>query len=193
MENHTHLAGRNEKGSFAPGNKLSKGRPKSIFAGQADVADSLLQKYTGAEIRALAADPERCAKELSSFQEMIIIQLANALNAHDNNDNALERERLLDRITGKPVSRTELTGKNGAPLEINVITGVNATEAEFIEITNNEQIEYKPETELSAEEKLKIKREKARLHMREYLAAKRAKGKQPSFNEKLAMQTEKNL
>lgn len=83
------------------------GRPPSVFASQNDVADRLLQKYTGEEIRALAADPKRCAKELSSFQEMIIIQLANALSARDNNDNALERERLLDRVVGKPIQRTE--------------------------------------------------------------------------------------
>ena len=113
-----------KKTGFQVGNTLG-GRPKSIWSNQADVAERLLQKYTGEEIRALAADPKRCAKELSSFQEMIIIQLANALNARGDADMALERERLLDRHGGKAVSRTKLTGKGGAPLKVNVVTGVN--------------------------------------------------------------------
>ena len=56
---------------------------------------------------------------------MILIQLANALSARGDSDMALERERLLDRHGGKAVSRTELTGKGGAPLRVNVVTGVN--------------------------------------------------------------------
>jgi len=153
------------------------GRPPSVFASQNDVADRLLQKYTGEEIRALAADPARCAKELSSFQEMIIIQLANALNARDNNDNALERERLLDRVVGKPVSRTELTGKNGAPLNINVITGVNAVDAEFVEVVDAiDAIEDQRESELSSAEKLEIKRSRAKAYQREYYAKQKAAG-----------------
>ena len=161
------------------------GRPPSVFASQNDVADRLLKKYTGEEIRALAADPKRCAKELSSFQEMIIIQLANALNARDNNDNALERERLLDRVVGKPVSRTELTGKNGAPLNINVITGVNAVDAEFVEVVAPalDAIEDQRESELSSAEKLEAKRAKAKAYQREYYAKQKGK---PSFNDRLA-------
>ena len=164
------------------------GRPPSVFASQNDVADRLLQKYTGDEIRALAADPKRCAQELSSFQEIIIIQLANALNARDNNDNALERERLLDRVVGKPVSRTELTGKNGAPLQINVITGVNAVDAEFVEVVAPalDAIEDQRESELSSAEKLEAKRAKANAYQREYSQRKKAEGKKPSFNDRLA-------
>jgi len=120
-----------------PDDYKSPGRPPSVWAGQADVSERLLDKYTPDEIIALAGDTKRMSKELSSFQAIILIQLANALSARDNNDNALERERLLDRVVGKPVSRTELTGKNGAPLQINVITGVNAVDAEFVEVVTD--------------------------------------------------------
>ena len=102
----TLKTGRDNKGLFAAGNALG-GRTKSVWSNQADVAERLLNKYTGEEIRALASDPARCAKELSSFQEMIIIQLANALNARGDSDMALERERLLDRHGGKPMQRVE--------------------------------------------------------------------------------------
>jgi hypothetical protein len=122
--------------AFQIGNKYSKGKPPSVWADHTRIVEHLLNKYTGDQIRELAADKKRCAKELSSKQEIILIQLANALNAHDHNDNALERERMLDRLIGKPVSRTELTGKNGDALMINVITGVDATEGEFVEVAH---------------------------------------------------------
>ena len=171
---------------FEEGNTFG-GRTPSVWAAQADVSDALLRKYTGDEIRELAADPKRCAKELSSFQEMIIIQLANALNAKDNNDNALERERLLDRVVGKPVSRTELTGKNGAPLQINVITGVNAVDAEFVEVVapSLDAIEDKRESELSSEAMRLAKLDKAKQYQREYYVRKKAEGK-PTFNQRMA-------
>ena len=101
------MSGRESDGTFGAGNKLSPGRPPSVFASQNDVADRLLQKYPPSEIIAIAGDPVRLDKECSSFQAMIMIQLANALSARDNNDNALERERLLDRVVGKPIQRTE--------------------------------------------------------------------------------------
>ena len=47
-----------------------------------------------------------------------------------------EREKLYDRVMGKAVSRTELTGTGGEPLQINVITGVNAVDAEFVEVVD---------------------------------------------------------
>ena len=122
--------------AFQIGNKYSKGKPPSVWADHTRIVEHLLNKYTGDQIRELAADKKRCAKELSSKQEIILIQLANALNAHDHNDNALERERMLDRLIGKPVSRTELTGKNGDALMINVITGVDAEEGEFVEVAH---------------------------------------------------------
>jgi hypothetical protein len=119
------------------------GRPPSIWASQADVAARLLEKYTPGEIVAIADDPKRLDKECSSFQAMIMIQLANALSARKDGDMALERERLLDRHGGKAVSRTELTGKGGEPLRINVVTGVEAEviDGEFkqlIDVTNHD-------------------------------------------------------
>lgn len=98
--------GRDAKGLFAAGNSLG-GRKPSIWANQADVAERLLNKYTPSEIVAIASDPVRLDKECSSFQAMILIQLANALSARDNGDMALERERLLDRHGGKAVQRVE--------------------------------------------------------------------------------------
>ena len=172
------------------------GRPPSVFASQNDVADRLLQKYTGEEIRALAADPKRCAKELSSFQEMIIIQLANALNARDNNDNALERERLLDRVVGKPLQKVEqkisvsieienalLEGrrrvaKARAPVEVAYSV---VEEPIGIDVARNES-----ESELSSAEKMEAKRAKAKAYQREYYAKVKAEGRL-SFNERLAM------
>src|ERR1019366_5759060 len=85
-------------GRFAIGNSGGAGRPPSVFAGHADIGDMLLARYTPEQIIELAGDTKRMSKELSSFQAMILIQLANALDARNNNDNALERERLLDRV-----------------------------------------------------------------------------------------------
>ena len=172
------------------------GRPPSVFASQNDVADRLLKKYTGDEIRALAADSKRCAKELSSFQEMIIIQLANALSARDNNDNALERERLLDRVVGKPLQKVEqkisvsietenalLEGrrrvaKARAPVEVAYSV---VEEPIGIDVARNES-----ESELSSAEKMEVKRAKAKAYQREYYAKVKAEGRL-SFNERLAM------
>ncbi|MGB9154362.1 MAG: hypothetical protein WCD70_14885 [Alphaproteobacteria bacterium] len=109
------------------------GRPPSVFHTHADTSARILEEFTTSEILAISVDPARL-DELPTFKAMVLVQIANALSARDNNDNALERERLLDRVVGKPVSRTELTGKNGAPLQINVITGVNAVDAEFVEV-----------------------------------------------------------
>ena len=172
---------------FEVGNNLG-GRKASVWASQADVSDMLLARYTPEEIIALAGDTKRMSEELSSFQAIILIQLANALSARDNNDNALERERLLDRVVGKPVSRTELTGKNGAPLQINVITGVNAVDAEFVEVVAP-ALEDKSESELSSAEKLEAKRAKAKAYQREYYAKVKAEGRL-SFNDKLAAKSD---
>ena len=206
------MSGRESDGTFGAGNKLSPGRPPSVFASQNDVADMLLKKYAPSEIIAIAGDPVRLDKECSSFQAMIMIQLANALSARGNNDNALERERLFDRVVGKPVSRTELTGKNGATLQINVITGVNAVDAEFVEVIapTLDAIEDKRETELSSAEKkprnappdgwedranaAQAKREAARAKARDYARVKAAErkasgvvaDKKPSFNDRMA-------
>ena len=178
------IAQRHKNGQWATSGNPA-GRPPSVFASQNDVADRLLQKYTPSEIIAIAGNPARLDQECSSFQAMILIQLANALSARDNNDNALERERLLDRVSGKPVSRTELTGKNGEPLQINVITGVGAVDAEFVEVVAP-AIEDKREVELSSAEKLEARRAYNRERMSKKKAEAKAAGiKNPSFNDRL--------
>ena len=100
-----------------------KGRPPGVLHTQADTADRLLKKYTGDEIRALASDPVRCSRELKAFEEMIIIQLANILNARDNNDNALERERLLDRVVGRPLQKVEQKISVSVEIESELLEG----------------------------------------------------------------------
>ena len=162
------------------------GRPPGVFHTHADTSTQILEEFTTSEILAISVDPEKLDK-LPTFKAMVLVQIANALSARDNNDNALERERLLDRVVGKPVSRTELTGKNGAPLNINVITGVNAVDAEFVEVVATDVIEHKPETELSAAEKSEARRVYARDYARRKAAERKASGVvKPSFNDRLA-------
>lgn len=112
------------------------GKRHSVFASFGEVSEHLLQKYTAEQILDLASDKKRMSKELSSWHAIVLVQLANALSARDNGDMALERERLLDRTIGKAVSRTEISGKDGEALKINVVTGVEAhiIEGEFREL-----------------------------------------------------------
>ena len=173
-----------------------RGRPPSVFASQNDVADRLLQKYTPSEIIAIAGDPARLDAECSSFQAMIMIQLANALSARNNNDNALERERLLDRVVGKPLQKVEqkisvsietenalLEGRRRVakarkPVDVNYSV---IDDPIGIDVARNES-----ESELSSAEKLEAKRAKAKAYQREYYAKVKAEGRL-TFNERLAM------
>ena len=174
----------------------TRGRPPSVFASQNDVADRLLQKYTPSEIIAIAGDPARLDAECSSFQAMIMIQLANALSARNNNDNALERERLLDRVVGKPLQKVEqkisvsietenalLEGRRRVakarkPVDVNYSV---IDDPIGIDVARNES-----ESELSSAEKLEAKRAKAKAYQREYYAKVKAEGRL-TFNERLAM------
>ena len=189
---------REPNGFFKKGHTANhSGRPPSVFAYQADVADRLLQKYTPSEIIAIAGDPVRLDRECSSFQAMIIIQLANALSARDNNDNALERERLLDRVIGKPLQKIEqkinvsieteaalLEGrrrvaKNRAPVEV---TYSVVDEPMGIDVERN-----KGESELSSPDKEAARAEARRASAREYRSKYYDKIKdRPSFNDQLA-------
>lgn len=112
--------------------KNPNGRPSSLFQGFSDRSALLLEKYGRSEILAIADDDKRL-DEFSSFDCLIIRQLASALRANHDSSSVLmeERERLYDRTMGKAVSRTELTGKDGADLQINVVTGVSAVDADF--------------------------------------------------------------
>ena len=192
------VAERDKNGLFAPGNKLATGRPPSVWAGQADVSEALLRKYTPEEIIALASDTKRMSKELSSFQAIILIQLANALSARDNNDNALERERLLDRVVGKPVSRTEQKISVSIETENALLEGrrrvakarksvdVNYSVVEDTSVIDDAESELSSAEKLSVDEKLEAKRAKAKAYQREYYAKVKAEGRL-SFNDRLAM------
>ena len=195
-----------------------RGRPPSVFASQNDVADRLLQKYSPSEIIAIAGDPARLDAECSSFQAIILIQLANALSARNNNDNALERERLLDRVVGKPLQKVEqkisvsietenalLEGrrrvaKARAPLDVSYsviqeVTNLSEPGANLvqdsigIDVARNES-----ESELSSAEKSEARRIYARDYARRKAAERKAAGVvKPSFNERLAMRNTEGI
>lgn len=199
------MSQRENNGTFAAGNRLSPGRPPSVFASQNDVADRLLQKYAPSEIIAIAGDPVRLDKECSSFQAMILIQLANALSARDNNDNALERERLLDRVVGKPMQRVEQKISVSVETEAALLEGrrrvaksrgvelpaVNYSVLDASAAPDAILLDAPAAPELSAAEKLEARRKAAREYSREYgrrkAAERKASGvKVPSFNDRLA-------
>ena len=123
------------------GNKA--GRTPSVFAGFADRATHLLEKLSRAEIIRISEDEAELNK-YPSFDCLVIRQLANALQAGKDQPQILmdEREKLYDRVMGKAVSRTELTGKDGERLQINVVTGLPAIDAEF-EVIEPKEIEHK--------------------------------------------------
>ena len=94
-----------------------------MFSTFSDTADRLLKKYTVEQIIALAGDSARMSVELTSFQAVVLIQLANTLSARDNNENALERERLLDRTIGKAIQRTEQKITLSVEIESELLAG----------------------------------------------------------------------
>ena len=186
---------------FEVGNDLG-GRKASVWASQADVSDALLRKYTPEEIIALAGDTKRMSKELSSFQAIIIIQLANALSARDNNDNALERERLLDRVVGKPLQKVEQKISVSIETENALLEGrrrVAKARKPADSISEPVEVAYsvvgvdvarnESESELSSAEKMEAKRAKAKAYQREYYAKVKAEGRL-SFNDKLAAKSD---
>jgi hypothetical protein len=120
-----------------------KGRPPSVFAGFADRATHLLEKLSRAEIIRISEDEAELNK-YPSFDCLVIRQLANALQAGKDQPQILmdEREKLYDRVMGKAVSRTELTGKDGERLQINVVTGLPPIDAQF-EVIEPKAIEHK--------------------------------------------------
>lgn len=91
------------------------GRPKTGFQSHKDRSQHILERYSRSEILAIASIPERLDKEVSSFDALIITNLANAFKNEDALDErqfaALERERFLDRFDGKsnPAPSTKVT------------------------------------------------------------------------------------
>ncbi len=58
-------------------------------------------------------------EDLTQYDIIILAQLAKARAKDTQAFNAL-----LDRLEGKPVQSTEITGKDGAPLQMQQITGI---------------------------------------------------------------------
>ncbi len=113
-----------------------KGRPPGVFHTFSDTAGRILEELSREQIIAISDDEEKL-NTYPAFKCLVIRQLANALKAGGPDAPlhlAEEREKLYDRVMGKAVSRTELTGKDGERLQINVVTGVDAVVGEFTEV-----------------------------------------------------------
>ena len=128
-----------------------KGRPSGVFSTFSDTATRLLEELTREQIIAIS-DDEAELNKFPPFKCLVIRQLAHALQAGKNEPQILmdEREKLYDRVMGKAVSRTELTGKDGANLQINVVTGVNAVDADFEVVGNAIECEALPAPTISS-------------------------------------------
>jgi hypothetical protein len=92
-------SGKAKRGGFEAGNKAAAGRPQP-GEGRAAMTDLEKAEFARAHIFSLITGAEH---------EMTQLNAANAF---------------LDRVEGKPVARTELTGKDGAPVEMSQIRRV---------------------------------------------------------------------
>jgi hypothetical protein len=112
-----------------------KGRNRAVFQDFPQRASHYLEKLSKSEILALASNDEKLDK-LSSFDCLVIMQLAGALDRNDKLNLAAERERLYDRVMGKAVSRTELTGKDGQNFVVTIkgLETLPVKEGEFKEV-----------------------------------------------------------
>lgn len=118
------LKGRDEKGLFAPGNKIGQGRTRSVFQDYTPRAAYFLQTLTTAQILGLSVDLEKLDKDYSSFDGMVLRHLGNMLRKGNDEFAAQERERLMDRTTGKP--KQALTGGDEDDAPIRLLTNSDA-------------------------------------------------------------------
>jgi hypothetical protein len=106
---------------FQLGNQHGKnatGRKPSAFSGFSDRASHYLEKLSKAEILALASNDEALEK-ISSFDCLVVMQLAAALDRNDKLNLAAERERLYDRVIGKPKQSVDIA-HSGAIAQVSV-------------------------------------------------------------------------
>ena len=117
---------RDAGGLFAKGNTLSPGRPKSIFQDLGPRRAHFLETLSRDEILALVDDDTRLGK-YSGFDAQILLSLADTLRKtpEDKLDPGKERERLYDRMVGKPKETIEHQGG----VQITVVTGVPEPDA----------------------------------------------------------------
>lgn len=117
------MEGRKEDGTFAEGHKLATGRPKSVFQDFSPRAGHFLQTLTRSQILTIAASDTEMDK-YSAFDTSVILHLANMLKGKDDQFAATERERLMDRTTGKP--KQALTGGDEHDMPIRIVTTADA-------------------------------------------------------------------
>jgi hypothetical protein len=76
------------------------GRSVQLFQDYTKRTAHLMEKYTPEQLVALASNLPKLSRECSTFDGLIVVNLANAFK-YDGK----ERERLLDRLLGKSVQR----------------------------------------------------------------------------------------
>ena len=87
--------------TFQPGQSGNPaGRSVQLFQDYAKRAACLMEKFSPEQLVVLAGDLSRLSRECSTFDSLIVVNLANAFK-YDGK----ERERLLDRLLGKSVQR----------------------------------------------------------------------------------------
>lgn len=104
-----------------------QGRPRSVFQDYTPRAAHFLQTLTRSQILAIVSDPKKL-DEYSSFDTIVLEHIANCF-ALDKNPltqgfASAERERLMDRTTGKP--KQALTGGDEHDAPIRLLTNSDA-------------------------------------------------------------------
>lgn len=106
---------RGEDGRFLPGNRANptgenglKGKARWEY-----LVEWYRENWTVDEIRLVATDMDRLGK-MTVEHAQVITHLAATIAG--GKERGKERERLYDRIFGRPKQTTELVGKDGQPL-----------------------------------------------------------------------------
>lgn len=109
--------GRNPDGTFAEGNKEGLGRKPSVFQSYSDRAGHFLETLTRSQILAIGDDSVALDK-YSSFDALVLEQLANTFRKPKLIDPTAERERLFDRANGKANQAVDVKHSGGVTVQI---------------------------------------------------------------------------
>lgn len=109
--------GRNPDGTFAEGNREGLGRKPSVFQSYGDRASHFLETLTRSQILAIGDDPIALDK-YSSFDALVLEQLANTFRKPKFLDPQAERERLFDRANGKAAQSVSLENKHSGSITV---------------------------------------------------------------------------